>query len=138
MKTIKFNERFISDDEGKLILDSLKNPIIGNSFYSKLVIDLFNKKFNFDSLITPSCTDSLELIADLIDIIPGDEIIVPSYTFVSTVLPFIKKGAKIIFIDSLNDHPNIDLLKAKKFVTNKTKALIIVHYGGVSCNVEHA
>ena len=67
MKTIKFNERFISDDEGKLILDSLKNPIIGNSFYSKQVIDLLNEKFNFDSLVTPSCTDSLELIADLID-----------------------------------------------------------------------
>ena len=76
------------------------------------------------------------MAAILLNIGPGDEIIIPSYTFVSTALPFESRGAKIIFADSENDRPHLDLNSALKYITKNTKAIIAVHYAGESVNME--
>ena len=98
----------------------------------------FETKYAFKKvLLTTSCTDALEMAAILIDIKEGDEVIVPSFTFISSANAFVLRGAKIIFADSLTDHPNIDDTNLDKLVTKKTKAIIVVHYGGVSCNMDN-
>ena len=88
------------------------------------------------TLLTTSCTDALEMSSLLLDIKPGDEIIIPSYTFVSTALAFIRQGAKIVFIDSKSDHPGIDENKIEKLITSKTKVIVPVHYAGVACDMD--
>lgn len=87
-------------------------------------------------LLTTSCTDALEMAAILSDIQPGDEVIVPSYTFVSSALAFIRQGAKIVFADSESNHPNIDADKIEKLITPKTKVIVPVHYAGMSCDMD--
>lgn len=98
----------------------------------------FNEKFGFkNTILTPSCTAALELIALALKIKPGDEVILPSYTFVSTANAFALRGAKLIFADSLPSHPSMDLEAAEKLITPKTKALVVVHYGGFATNYNH-
>ena len=87
-------------------------------------------------LLTTSCTDALEMAALLIAIKPGDEVIVPSYTFVSSALAFVREGAVIKFADSRADHPGIDEEKIASLVTEKTKAIVVVHYAGVACDMD--
>lgn len=87
-------------------------------------------------LLTTSCTDALEMAALLIDIQPGDEVIIPSYTFVSTANPFVMRGAKIIFADSRPDHPGIDESQLEALITPNTKAIVPVHYAGVACDMD--
>ncbi len=97
----------------------------------------FEQKFGFGkTLLTPSCTHALEMAALLLNIQPGDEVIMPSYTFVSTANAFALRGAKIVFADSCADHPNIDANEVTKLVTPKTKAIVVVHYGGVGCDMD--
>jgi dTDP-4-amino-4,6-dideoxygalactose transaminase len=86
--------------------------------------------------LTTSCTDALEMAAILIDIQPGDEVIMPSYTFVSTSNAFVLRGAKIVFADSRKNHPNMDENLIEALVTPKTKAIVPVHYAGVACNLD--
>jgi len=86
--------------------------------------------------MTTSCTDALEMAAILLDIQPGDEVIAPSYTFVSTVNAFVLRGASIVFADSYSEHPNIDPEQISKLITPKTKAIIVVHYAGVACDMD--
>jgi dTDP-4-amino-4,6-dideoxygalactose transaminase len=88
------------------------------------------------TLLTPSCTHALELAAILIDIEPGDEVIMPSYTFVSTANPFVLRGAKIVFVDIRPDTMNIDEKLIESAITDKTKAIVPVHYAGVSCDMD--
>ena len=98
--------------------------------------DFFEKRYGFNKvLLTTSCTDALEMAAILLDIQPGDEVIIPSYTFVSTANAFILRGANIVFVDSRKDHPGIDEDKIEDLITSKTKAIVPVHYGGVACNM---
>ena len=87
-------------------------------------------------MLTTSCTDALEMCALLANIEPGDEIIIPSYTFVSTALAFVRQGAKIVFIDSRSDHPGIDEEKIEEHITQKTRAIVPVHYAGVACDMD--
>ena len=89
------------------------------------------------TLMTPSCTAALEMAAILVDINPGDEVIMPSYTFVSTANAFVIRGAKIVFVDIRPDTMNIDgNKKIEAAITNKTKAIVPVHYAGVSCEMD--
>jgi dTDP-4-amino-4,6-dideoxygalactose transaminase len=135
---IPFNKPYLTGKELEYIKDSINSgKISGNGKYSVLCQDLFKIKYGFDScLLTTSCTDALEMAAILIDIQPGDEVIMPSYTFVSTANPFILRGAKIIFIDSRTDHPGLDEESIEQLITKKTKAIVPVHYAGSACNME--
>jgi dTDP-4-amino-4,6-dideoxygalactose transaminase len=87
-------------------------------------------------LLTTSCTDALEMCAMLADIQTGDEVIMPSYTFVSTALAFVRQGARIVFADSREDHPGIDENKIEELITPNTKAIVPVHYAGVACDMD--
>lgn len=109
----------------------------GNGIFTKKCQEYFEKQYGFKkSLLTTSCTDALEMCAILADIQPGDEVIVPSYTFVSTALAFVRQGAKIVFADSCPDNPNIDATRIEELITPKTKAIVPVHYAGVACDMD--
>jgi dTDP-4-amino-4,6-dideoxygalactose transaminase len=111
--------------------------ISGDGIFTKKCHTFLEEKYGFlKCLLTTSCTDALEMAAILIDIQAGDEVIMPSYTFVSTANAFVLRGAKIIFADSLPDHPNFDVSKIEALITPKTKAIVPVHYGGVACDMD--
>lgn len=136
--TIPFNKPFLTGKETEYIEDAVNSgKISGNGKYTQLCHKFFYEKFDFKkSLLTTSCTDALEMAAILIEIEKGDEVIIPSYTFVSTANAFVLRGAKVIFADSMVDNPNIDAHKIENLVTNKTKAIVVVHYAGISCDME--
>ncbi len=97
----------------------------------------FNERFSASrGLLTPSCTHSLEMAAILLDIQPGDEVIMPSYTFVSSATAFVLRGAKIVFVDIRSDTMNIDETLIEKAITKKTKVIVPVHYAGVGCDMD--
>jgi dTDP-4-amino-4,6-dideoxygalactose transaminase len=135
---IPFNQPYLTGKELHYIYDAFYNKkLSGNGKYTKLCHDFFEKRYGFRKcLLTTSCTDALEMCALLLDIKPGDEVIVPSYTFVSTANAFILRGAKIVFADSYADQPNMDAGTLEALVTPKTKAIVVVHYAGVSCDME--
>ena len=87
-------------------------------------------------LLTPSCTASLEMAALLLDIQPGDEVIMPSYTFVSTANAFVLRGAKIVFVDVRPDTMNINETLIEAAITDKTRVIVPVHYAGVACEMD--
>ena len=134
---VVFNKPFILGNELKYIEDAVATTkISGNGKYTKLCQEFFEEKYGFGRcLLTTSCTDALEMAAILIGIKPGDEVIMPSYTFVSTANAFVLRGAKIIFADSEPDNPNIDASKIEKLITSKTKAIVPVHYAGIACDM---
>ena len=138
IKMIPFNKPYLTGKETDYITDAVKSgKISGNGKYTKLCQDFFENKFGFKkTLLTTSCTDALEMAAILIDIKEGDEVIMPSYTFVSTANAFVLRGAKIVFADSLPNHPNIDASKIESLITPKTKAIVPVHYAGVACDMD--
>ena len=108
----------------------------GNGKYTQLCHKFFEEKYGFlKSLLTTSCTDALEMAAILLNIQPGDEVIMPSYTFVSTANAFILRGANIIFADSMKNNPNIDAEQIEGLITEKTKAIVPVHYAGIACDM---
>ena len=135
---IPFNKPFIIGNELKYIEDAVKSgKISGDGIFTKKCQDFFQEKYSFPKvLLTTSCTDALEMAAILCDIKEGDEVIVPSYTFVSSANAFALRGAKIIFADSCPDNPNIDPESIEKLITSKTKAIVPVHYAGVACDME--
>lgn len=135
---IPFNKPFLSGNETKYIEEAVHSmKISGDGIFTKKCHAFFEEKYGFlKCLLTTSCTDALEMAAILIDIQAGDEVIMPSYTFVSTANAFVLRGAKIVFADSLPDHPNIDVSKIEALITPKTKAIVPVHYGGVGCDMD--
>ena len=135
---IPFNKPFLSGNETKYIEEAvLSMKISGDGIFTKKCHAFFEEKYGFlKCLLTTSCTDALEMAAILIDIQAGEEVIMPSYTFVSTANAFVLRGAKIVFADSLPDHPNIDVSKIEALITPKTKAIVPVHYGGVACDMD--
>lgn len=135
---IPFNKPYFTGNETKYIEDAVNSGhISGNGKYTKLCHHFFEEKYGFKkSLLTTSCTDALEMAAILLDIQPGDEVIAPSYTFVSTVNAFILRGAKVVFVDSRTDHPGMDEDAIEALITTKTKAIIPVHYAGVACDMD--
>lgn len=135
---IPFNKPYLTGNETKYIEDAVNTgKISGNGKYTKLCQSFFEDHYNFRKcLLTTSCTDALEMAAILLNIKPGDEVIMPSYTFVSTANAFVLRGANIVFADSHKDQPNIDETKIEALITNKTKAIIVVHYAGVACEMD--
>lgn len=136
--SIPFNKPYITGKEVHYIYDAVSTGhISGNGKYTKLCQAYFQEKLGVKkALLTTSCTDALEMCALLLDIKPGDEVIVPSYTFVSTALAFVRQGATIIFADSREDHPGIDEKSLEDLITSKTKAIVPVHYAGVACDMD--
>ena len=135
---IPFNKPYLTGNEIKYIEDAVKSGhISGNGKYTKKCQQFFEQKYGFKKvLLTTSCTDALEMAAILINIKEGDEVIMPSYTFVSTSNAFVLRGAKIVFADSMPNHPNIDASTIEALITSKTKAIVPVHYAGVACDMD--
>jgi dTDP-4-amino-4,6-dideoxygalactose transaminase len=136
---IDFNKPHLTGKEAHYMYQAVyqENKISGNGKFTKLCHQFFEQKYGFKKcLLTTSCTDALEMASLLIDTQPGDEIIVPSFTFVSSALAFVRQGAKIIFADSRNDHPGLDESKIEQLVTKKTKAIVVVHYAGIACDLD--
>lgn len=136
---IDFNRPHLTGNELKYIqqavVDNLK--ISGNGEFTKKCQHFFEERYGFKKcLLTTSCTDALEMAAILCDIQPGDEVIVPSYTFVSSALAFVRAGAKIVFADSMERNPNIDAEKIEDLITPRTKVIVPVHYAGVACDMD--
>jgi dTDP-4-amino-4,6-dideoxygalactose transaminase len=138
MKHIPFNLPPVTGCESKYINDAiLSQKLSGDGPFSKLCQEWFTDKLGCKStLLTPNCTQALEMAAILIDIQPGDEVIMPSYTFVSTANAFVLRGAKIIFVDIRPDTMNIDEVLIESAITVKTKAIVPVHYAGVACEMD--
>lgn len=133
-----FNKPYLTGKETHYITDAVASgKISGNGKYTNLCQSFFEEKYGFKkALLTTSCTDALEMAAILANIQVGDEVIIPSYTFVSTALAFVRQGAVIIFADSYSDNPNIDASKIESLITSKTKAIVPVHYAGVACDMD--
>ncbi len=135
---IPFNRPYLSGEEKLLINEVLENRILsGNGPFTKKCQDFFENKYDFGKcLLTTSCTDALEMASILIDIKAGDEVIVPSYTFVSSANPFLLRGAKIRFVDSKKEHPGMDEDKIEELINGNTKAIVVIHYAGMACEME--
>jgi dTDP-4-amino-4,6-dideoxygalactose transaminase len=135
---IFYNKPYITGGEFEFIEKAIANRhLSGNGKYTALCHQFFKEKFGFKkSLLTTSCTDALEMCALLLNIQPGDEVIMPSFTFVSTANAFILRGAKIVLADSNADNPNIDSGELETLITKNTKAIVVVHYAGISCNMQ--
>ena len=133
-----FNKPPLTGNEEQYILQSINSAkISGDGQFTKKCHQWFEKKLQCKkSLLTTSCTHALEMAAILIDIQEGDEVIMPSYTFVSTANAFVLRGAKIVFVDIRPDTMNIDETKIEKAITDKTKAIVPVHYAGVGCEMD--
>jgi len=135
---IPFNKPYLTGKETQYIEQAVYiGKISGNGMFTQKCQAFFEQKYGFRKcLLTTSCTDALEMCAILADIQAGDEVIVPSYTFVSTALAFVRQGAKIVFADSYENNPNIDADKIEALITPKTKAIVSVHYAGVACDMD--
>jgi len=135
---IPFNKPYLTGKEAHYMYDAVNTgKLSGNGKYTKMCHAFFQDKFGFKKcLLTTSCTDALEMAALLINLQPGDEVIMPSYTFVSTANAFVLRGAKIVFADSRKDHPGIDEEAIEGLITSKTKAIVPVHYAGVACDMD--
>ena len=135
---IPFNKPYLTGKEAHYMYQAVYGgKLSGNGIFTKKCQEYFEKQYGFKkSLLTSYCTDALEMCAILADIQPGDEVIVPSYTFVSTALAFVRQGAKIVFADSCPDNPNIDTTRIEELITPKTKAIVPVHYAGVACDMD--
>lgn len=135
---IHFNRPPITGNENKFITEALcNNKISGDGPFTKKCHQWFeNNLFCKKALLTTSCTHALEMAALLLDIKDGDEVIMPSYTFVSTANAFALRGAKIVFVDIRPDTMNIDETKIEAAITNKTKVIVPVHYAGVACEMD--
>lgn len=138
MSKIPFNKPFIIGKELNYITQSvLSGHIAGDGVFTKKCHSLLEKKFNAEKvLLTNSCTGALEMAAILCGVKPGDEVILPSFTFVSTANAFYQQGAKPVFVDIWPDTLNIDETKIEEAVTEKTKVIVPVHYGGNSCEMD--
>ncbi|MDP2894888.1 MAG: dTDP-4-amino-4,6-dideoxygalactose transaminase [Sulfurimonas sp.] len=135
---IPFNKPPRTGNEEKYVLESMKSAkISGDGEFTKRCHKWFEERLGCKkALLTTSCTHALEMAALLIDIKEGDEVIMPSYTFVSTANAFVLRGAKIIFVDIRKDTLNIDETKIEEAITQKTKAIVPVHYAGVACEMD--
>ena len=138
MSFIPFNKPYLTGKEAHYLYQAVySGKISGNGIFTKKCHAFFEEKYGFHKcLLTTSCTDALEMAAILLNIEAGDEIIVPSYTFVSTVNAFILRGAKIVFADSYADNPNVNANTIESLITPKTKVIVVVHYGGIACDMD--
>lgn len=134
---IPFNKPYLHGRELVYIAQSVASgKISGDGIFTKKCNDFFEDRYRFKkTLLTTSCTDALEMAAILLNIKEGDEVILPSFTFVSTANAFALRGATLIFADSCVDTPNIDPEQIEALITSRTKAIVVVHYAGVACDM---
>ncbi len=138
MNEITFNKPYLTGKETAYICEAVRMmQLSGNGEFTKRCQSFFEKKYGFKKcLLTTSCTDALEMAAMLCNLQKGDEVIVPSYTFVSSALAFVREGAKIVFADSMSENPNIDANQIEALITPRTKVIVPVHYAGVACDMD--
>lgn len=138
MNKIPFNKPYLTGKETEYIKESvMSGKISGDGIFTKKCHQFFENSYGFKKvLLTTSCTDALEMAAILLDIREGDEVIAPSYTFVSTVNAFVLRGAKIVFCDSASENPNFDVHQIEKLITPNTKVIVPVHYAGIACDMD--
>lgn len=135
---MKFNVPLVVGTEAAVISEAIGNrKLCGDGPFTKSVNTLLQENCKANKvLLTTSCTHALEMAAILLDVQPGDEVIMPSFTFVSTANAFALRGAEIVFVDVHPDSMNIDETLLEAAITEKTKAIVVVHYGGVGCNMK--
>ena len=135
---IDFNRPHLTGKEAHYMYEAVsKGKLSGNGEFTKRCQAFLEERYGFKKcLLTTSCTDALEMCALLCDIQPGDEVIVPSYTFVSSALAFVRAGAKIVFADSMRRNPNLDAEQIEALITPRTKVIVPVHYAGVACDMD--
>ncbi len=135
---IPFNKPYFSGRELKYIEEVCHSTTMsGNGQFTKKCHKFFEDKYGFKKcLLATSGTDALEMCAMLCKLTPGDEVIMPSYTFVSTALAFLREGAKVVFADSSRESPNFGIEQIKPLVTKKTKVIAVVHYAGVAVDMD--
>ncbi len=134
---IPFNKPFIAGNEISYIQQAIENgKISGNGIFTQKCQHFFESRFGLNKvLLTSSCTDALEMAAILSGIQPGDEVIMPSFTFVSAANAFIMRGARIVFVDSNPDEPNMQVATVERYITERTKVIIAAHYGGIATDM---
>ena len=135
---IPFNQVALLGNERTYVNEALNlAKLSGDGYFTQRCHAWFENRLGcLKSLLTPSCTQALEVAAQLIDIQPGDEVIMPSYTFVSTANAFVMRGAKIIFVDICPDTMNLNADLIESAVTSRTRAIVPVHYAGVGCAMD--
>lgn len=135
---IPFNKPYCSGRELKYMKEVCHSTTMsGNGQFTKKCHQFFEEKYNFNKcLLATSGTDALEMCAMLCELKPGDEVIVPSYTFVSTALAFLREGAKVVFADSGSANPNVRAEDIEPLITPQTKVIAVVHYAGVACDMD--
>lgn len=135
---INFNQPHLTGKEAHYMYEAVyAGKLSGNGKFTKACQAWFEQHYGFrKALLTTSGTDALEMCAMLCDLKPGDEVIVPSYTFVSTALAFLREGAKVVFADSMQRNPNIDAQTLEALITPHTKVIVPVHYAGVACDMD--
>lgn len=135
---IPFNKPYLTGRETQYInLAVSTGKLSGNGIYTHKCQQFFEEHYGVKKcLLTTSGTDALEMAAILCDVKPGDEVICPSYTFVSSALAFVRQGAKIVFVDSRSDNPNLDADKIEDVISDKTKVIVVVHYAGIACDMD--
>ena len=135
---IPFNKPYLTGRELHYIEQALSSgSLSGNGLFTKKCQNYFQDFYGVRKcLLTTSCTDALEMAAILSGVSHGDEVILPSYTFVSTALAFVRQGAKIVFADSCENNPNMDVRHVESLVTDRTKCIVPVHYAGVACDMD--
>lgn len=138
MMHIPFNRPYFTGNEIEIMIKAAKaGQISGNGLYTRKCQRWLEKKYGFGKvLLTTSCTDALEMSAILARVGPGDEVIVPSFTFVSTANAFVLRGAKIVFADSNPLNPNIDAERIEALITPRTRVIALVHYAGIACDMD--
>jgi len=138
MMQVHFNQPYMAGEEFQNIINgALSGQISGNGLFTKKCHEFFENRYGIKkALLTTSCSDALEMAALLADIKSGDEVIVPSFTFVSTANAFVLRGAKIVFADVQEDVPIIDVDALEPLITNKTRAIAVVHYAGIACDMD--
>lgn len=135
---IPFNKPYLSGNETNYIREAVATgKISGDGIFTKKCHEFFEQRYGFKKcLLTTSCTDALEMAAILLNIEPGDEVIVPSYTFVSTANAFVLRGARIVFADIEPDTGNLDVSRLESLINSRTRAIVPVHYAGVACDMD--
>lgn len=135
---IPFNKPYLTGKEAHYMYQAVyTGKLSGNGVFTKKCQHYFEERYKFKKcLLTTSGTDALEMCAILCDLKPGDEVIIPSYTFVSTALAFLREGAKVVFADSMQCNPNLDTESLEALITPRTRVIVPVHYAGIACDMD--
>lgn len=135
---IPFNKPYLTGRESRYVDEVISlGRLAGNGVFTKKCHERIRTEYGFQHpFLTTSATSALEMAALLADLQPGDEVILPSFTFVATATPFALRGAKLIFVDSQPDHPNMDVAQLEQLISPKTKVIVAMHYAGMACDMD--